>query len=103
MEFKNCGNNFEGNFCNNCGQSSKVDIINWKYLVNSVFSFIKDRDIAILPLFLGISYNVYVYNVLFDKISWIKRNLSLLLTYTLYFVLMMLSLSVVVLILGALS
>lgn len=25
MECKNCGNNFEGEFCNHCGQSSRVD------------------------------------------------------------------------------
>ncbi len=41
MTCKNCGNNFEGNFCNNCGQSSKVSRIDFKFLVheipNSVF------------------------------------------------------------------
>ncbi len=233
MECKNCGNKFEGNFCNNCGQSAKVDRINWKYLVNSIsenvlqidkgffytakilllhpqksltdffvgkrkrffkpfafllisatilliltkivgsetfvddflngynagfqddpkeslnakltefftknqtyifllsvpifsiasflsfhkykynfsehlilnlfitgeqlliysiFSFIKDRDLAVLPLILGIAYNVYVYNVLFYKISLLKRNFNLFITYTLYLVLIFLSL-----------
>lgn len=37
MVCKNCNNNFTGNFCNVCGQSAKVDRINWKYLINSIF------------------------------------------------------------------
>ncbi|MCL7765364.1 DUF3667 domain-containing protein [Polaribacter sp. Z014] len=36
MKCKNCNNEFENKFCNHCGQSSKVDRINWKYLVNSI-------------------------------------------------------------------
>lgn len=36
MDCKNCGNKFEGNFCNNCGQRSTVDRIDWKYLINSI-------------------------------------------------------------------
>jgi len=41
MICKNCKNNFSGNFCNNCGQKSKVDRINFNYLIaeipNSIF------------------------------------------------------------------
>jgi hypothetical protein len=33
---KNCSNEFKGNFCNNCGQSSNVQRINQKYLKNSI-------------------------------------------------------------------
>lgn len=36
MTCKNCNNEFEGEFCNYCGQSSKVERINWKYLSNSI-------------------------------------------------------------------
>lgn len=33
---KNCNNVFEGNFCNNCGQSASVKRINWKYIYDDV-------------------------------------------------------------------
>jgi len=36
MICKNCKNEFEGEFCKYCGQSSKVERINWKYLSNSI-------------------------------------------------------------------
>lgn len=36
MTCKNCGNEFEGDYCNHCGQSSKVQRINWNYLKNSI-------------------------------------------------------------------
>jgi len=36
MICKNCGNDFEGDYCNHCGQSSKVQRINWNYLKNSI-------------------------------------------------------------------
>jgi hypothetical protein len=43
MTCKNCSNEFEGNFCNNCGQSSIEQRISWKYLsssiTNDVFQF----------------------------------------------------------------
>ncbi|RYG54610.1 MAG: DUF3667 domain-containing protein, partial [Chitinophagaceae bacterium] len=29
---RNCGNEFEGNFCNNCGQKSKTARLDWAYL-----------------------------------------------------------------------
>jgi len=29
---KNCGNSFEGNFCNNCGQKAKTERLDWKYI-----------------------------------------------------------------------
>ncbi|NMH28084.1 DUF3667 domain-containing protein [Flavobacterium silvaticum] len=29
---KNCGNEFEGNYCNNCGQKSKTARLDWHYL-----------------------------------------------------------------------
>lgn len=36
MECKNCGNNFEGNFCNLCGQNSKVERLNFSSIVNEI-------------------------------------------------------------------
>mgnify|MGYP001078525480 CR=1 FL=1 len=36
MTCKNCNNEFNRKFCNNCGQSSKVQRINSKYLRNSI-------------------------------------------------------------------
>ncbi len=44
MNCKNCGNRFEGNFCNNCGQSSAIDRINWKYLLHSVSENVLQLD-----------------------------------------------------------
>ncbi len=61
-------------------------------LIYSIFSFIKDRDLAILPLTFGIAYNIYVYNVLFNKISLLKRSLNLFITYLLYLILIFLAL-----------
>src|SRR4051812_27858595 len=29
---KNCANEFEGNFCNNCGQKAKTERLNWRYV-----------------------------------------------------------------------
>lgn len=36
MICKNCGQKFDGNYCNNCGQSSNVEKIDFKYLLNEV-------------------------------------------------------------------
>lgn len=36
MICKNCKHRFEGNFCDNCGQNSKVQRINFSYLVNEI-------------------------------------------------------------------
>lgn len=36
MICKNCKNTFEGNFCNRCGQSSKVRKINFRYVLDEV-------------------------------------------------------------------
>ncbi|SHL96397.1 Protein of unknown function [Chryseobacterium carnipullorum] len=42
---KNCGNNFEGNFCNHCGQSSKTSRINldflWEDIQHGIFHYDK--------------------------------------------------------------
>ncbi|RZJ67766.1 MAG: DUF3667 domain-containing protein [Flavobacterium sp.] len=32
MTCKNCNSNFEGNFCNNCGQKAKTERLNWRYI-----------------------------------------------------------------------
>ncbi|MDZ7723602.1 MAG: DUF3667 domain-containing protein [candidate division KSB1 bacterium] len=41
MICKNCGQKFDGNYCNNCGQNSNVEKIDFKYLLieipNSIF------------------------------------------------------------------
>jgi len=36
MICKNCEQNFNGNFCNNCGQNSNVGKIEYKYLLNEI-------------------------------------------------------------------
>ncbi|MBZ9621143.1 DUF3667 domain-containing protein [Psychroflexus lacisalsi] len=36
MTCKNCNSEFEGKFCNYCGQSAAVQRINWRYLSNSI-------------------------------------------------------------------
>ena len=36
MKCKNCDNEFKGKFCDNCGQSSSIQRINWKYLKGSI-------------------------------------------------------------------
>lgn len=42
---KNCGNSFEGNFCNHCGQSSKISRINlhflWEDIQHGIFHYDK--------------------------------------------------------------
>jgi len=36
MECKNCGHDLEGNFCTNCGQSSKVSRVSYKYVLDEI-------------------------------------------------------------------
>jgi len=36
MICKNCEQNFSGNFCYNCGQKSKVERINFNYIINEI-------------------------------------------------------------------
>jgi len=36
MICKNCENNFEGKFCNNCGQKSNTKRVNFNYLINEI-------------------------------------------------------------------
>lgn len=64
-------------------------------LIYSIFSFVKDRDslLLFLPLILGFCYNIYVYNKFLNQLSWLNRNLRLLLTYFIYLALMFLSLT----------
>ena len=47
MICKNCNNNFEGNFCNNCGQKSDVQKVNFNYFINEISNsfFQVDRGI----------------------------------------------------------
>ena len=33
---KNCDNQFQGNFCNNCGQTAHTHAINWHYVIHEV-------------------------------------------------------------------
>ncbi len=63
---KNCGNAFEGNFCNNCGQSLTVGRINFKTLIHDVqlglFAFDKGilytlKQLAFRP---GIAIREYI-------------------------------------------
>ncbi len=36
MICKNCDNNFEGDFCNNCGQKASVQKVNFNYFINEI-------------------------------------------------------------------
>ncbi len=49
MNCKNCGNEFEGNFCNFCGQSSKVTKIN-------LDSFFKEVSFSVFQINRGLFY-----------------------------------------------
>jgi hypothetical protein len=51
MICKNCGHEFEGKFCSNCGQDSEVDKINAKY-------FFKEISHSILNLDKGFFYTI---------------------------------------------
>lgn len=65
-------------------------------LIYSLFSFIKDRDslLTALPLILGFLYNLYVYNRFFNELNWLKRNLKLIITYVIYFVMLNIALMI---------
>ncbi len=45
---KNCGNKFEGNFCNQCGQKARTDKINFKYVLNEVGASVLQVDRGII-------------------------------------------------------
>ena len=33
---KNCGNPFEGNYCNSCGQTAKTQRLNWHFIIDNI-------------------------------------------------------------------
>ncbi|BDD09296.1 hypothetical protein FUAX_17280 [Fulvitalea axinellae] len=87
MICKNCENDFEGKFCNNCGQSSEVRKIDFKYLAdelaNSVFQINRGLFFTIKELFL--KPGVTVREFLEGKRQRHSKPLAfLLLTSTLY-------------------
>lgn len=45
---KNCDNQFQGNFCNNCGQTANTHAINWHYIVHDIQHGIFHVDKGIL-------------------------------------------------------
>ncbi|MBP9136503.1 MAG: DUF3667 domain-containing protein [Chitinophagales bacterium] len=63
---KNCNHHFEGNFCNNCGQSSQTPEVNFKFLVyeiqHSIFNVDKGFFYTIKELFYrpGITIRAYL-------------------------------------------
>ncbi len=65
MTCKNCGHIFEGNFCNNCGQSSKVGRINLKNFLaevsESVFQINRGFFYTLKELFLRPGYSIQEY------------------------------------------
>lgn len=48
MICKNCEQTFEGNFCNNCGQNSNVQKINFKYLIEEISNSVLQVNRGIL-------------------------------------------------------
>ena len=47
---KNCEQDLQGNFCQNCGQKSTVQKINYNYLINEVSESVFFSGIEFLPL-----------------------------------------------------
>ena len=45
---KNCGNKFEGNFCNQCGQKARTGKINFKYVLNEIGASVLQVDRGII-------------------------------------------------------
>ncbi|KAB1158545.1 DUF3667 domain-containing protein [Tenacibaculum aiptasiae] len=48
MICKNCDQEFSGNFCNNCGQKSSTDRINYNYLINEILNTVFQVNHGIL-------------------------------------------------------
>jgi len=62
MICKNCKQNFDGHFCNNCGQSSKVRKVDFKYLLdeisNSVFQVNRGILFTVKELFIRPGHSI---------------------------------------------
>lgn len=62
MICKNCKETFEGNFCSHCGQSAKVNEINFKYLLNeipnSIFQVDRGYFFTVKELFIRPGYSI---------------------------------------------
>lgn len=69
-------------------------------LIYSLFSFITDRNSLLnaIPLILGFFYNVFVYNRLFCELSWLNKNLKLILTYFIYAILLTITITIILII-----
>jgi len=62
---KNCGNSYEGQFCNECGQKAQTSAINFKYVLNeigsSVFQLEKGLFYTIKELFIRPGHSIREY------------------------------------------
>jgi hypothetical protein len=87
MTCKNCKNSFEGNFCNNCGQSFKVKRINSKYLIdeipNNVFQINRGIIFTIKELFTRPGHSIREF-IKGKRKSHYKPLAFLLITSTIY-------------------
>jgi hypothetical protein len=87
MTCKNCKNSFEGDFCNNCGQSFKVKRINSKYLIdeipNSVFQINSGIIFTIKELFTRPGHSIREF-IKGKRKSHYKPLAFLLITSTIY-------------------
>ena len=87
MICKNCKHNFNGIFCNNCGQNSKVKRIDFKYLVdeipNSIFQVNRGFFFTVKELFIRPGHNIRDF-LAGKRIRHYKPIAFLLVTTTLY-------------------
>lgn len=84
---KNCTQQFEGDFCNNCGQKSKIKPINFSYVLEEirtgVFQFDKGLFFTIKELFIRPGHTIREY-LQGKRVNHFKPIAFLLLLATLY-------------------
>lgn len=92
MNCKNCDQKIEGNYCTNCGQSTKVDDINVAYVLrelsDSVFQVNKGLFYSIKAMFVSPGRNIrdYLDGKRQHLVKPIAHSLCLCVIYPLFFV-----------------
>ncbi len=122
MKCKNCNNELLGKFCSQCGQNSKTERINLNYLLseipNSIFQlnhgffftinqqmiiylllgflFYQENILMITPLVLGIIYNFWCINQIFEGKKTITKIGLIILSYIIFIIGMIVTLFIYV-------